>query len=169
MIRRRLFVLVGIALLAPVALGAISLSSASAGTGMSLSIGKPAVQSRLLVTVPVTVVCAPLTDMTLVDSVSVTIEQASGRTISSGFGTVTGGPFSMQQSNPPFLSCDGVTPNSVAVSVLPSQGSGPFHGGPAILTVSAGHSAGTCVFPGFCQVTGTESAQIGATSVNMAG
>jgi hypothetical protein len=167
MMRKRLLSLVGLALVAPVALGAIGMSSVSADTGITLTIGKPTLTDRLLVAVPVTVVCAPLPDTTLVDSVSVTVEQASRRTISSGTGTVMGGPGSFQPSNPPFLTCDGITPNKVSVSFLPTQGSGPFNVGKAIITVSAVHSAGSCSFPGFCQATGSESVQVGPTSVKL--
>jgi hypothetical protein len=55
------------------------------------------------------------------------------------------------------------------VQVLPDSGSGPFHGGSAIFTVQASHAAGTCEFPGFCQTTGVESAQLGPVQVRMGG
>jgi hypothetical protein len=136
---------------------------------MELTIGRPSLTARILMEVPATVVCDSLGgDQTLSDSVTVSVRQASGRTISTGSGHVAGGPFSVF-GGVPFLTCDGTTVNTVVVSVLPDAGSGPFHGGPAIITVDAGHSVGTCVFPGFCQTTGSESAHIGPTAINISG
>jgi hypothetical protein len=106
--------------------------------------------------------------MTLSDFVSVNLRQASGRDINTGSGVVAGGPFS-PYGGTAFLTCDGSTQNTVTVSVVPDSGSGPFHGGPAIMTASAYHAVGTCVFPGFCQTTAFETAQIGPTAINMSG
>jgi hypothetical protein len=131
-----------------------------------MTVGKPTVSARILVTVPVTVVCASLPDPnTALDQVSVSIEQASGRTtVSTGSGSVSGGPFS-PSGGQPFLTCDGSTQNIVVVKVLPDSGSGPFHTGLAIFTVNATHVSGSCT--PFCQATGSESAQFGPASVRM--
>src|SRR3954454_12175687 len=102
---------------------------------MEVSIGRPRLEARVLVDVPTTVVCQSLgSDTTLADSVTVRLRQASRRALSTGSGTVAGGPFS-PFGGVAFLTCDGSTHNTVTVSVLPDSGSGPFHGGPAILTV----------------------------------
>jgi hypothetical protein len=155
------------AALAPIGLAATSQAPAAfAENGMTLSVGTPALTSRTLLSVPVTVVCAPLTDPTLDDTVSVSVQQANGRSVSTGSTTVSGGPFSLSGDNP-FLTCDGVTKNVVTVSVLPDSGIGPFHGGGAIFTVQAFHSAGTCSF--FCQATSSESAKVGPTSIGIKG
>src|SRR6516164_10847585 len=106
---RKVLSLLGVPLLALSALGLGSASQASAQSDMSLTIGKPTVTSRLLVDVPVTIVCAPLSDPTISDDVSVSVQQASGRSISTGSASVFAGPYSMNQSNPPFLTCDGTT------------------------------------------------------------
>lgn len=139
----------------------------AAQPGMTITVGAATLTNRILVTVPVTIVCAPLTDpSTALDDVSVSIEQASGRTVSTGSGEVSGGPFS-NSGGQPFLTCDGSTQNIVAVIVLPGSGSGPFHGGPAIFTISATHASGSCT--PFCQETGSESAQFGPASVSIKG
>jgi len=165
--RRRVLSLVGLAFLAPFALVAAAIPSASAQPSMTITVGKPTLAARILVTVPVTIVCAALPDpSTALDEVSVSIEQASGRTVSTGSGEVSGGPFS-PSGGQPFLTCDGSTQNIVAVTVLPASGSGPFHGGPAIFTISATHASGSCT--PFCQETGSESAQFGPASVSIGG
>ena len=165
--RRRVLSLAGLAFLAPFAFVAAAIPSASAQPGMTMTVGKPTLAARILVTVRVTIVCAALPDPnTFADDVSVSIEQASGRTISTGSGEVGGGPGS-PFGGQPFLTCDGSTQNVVAVKVLPASGSGPFHGGPAIFTITAGHASGSCT--PFCQVTGSESAQFGPASVSIGG
>jgi hypothetical protein len=106
--RRRVLSLVGLAIVAPLALVATGIPSASAQPSMTITVGKPTVTARILVTVPVTIVCASLPDPnTAEDDVSVSIEQASGRTtVSTGSGSVDGGPFS-PSGGQPFLTCDG--------------------------------------------------------------
>jgi hypothetical protein len=143
--------------------------SAAATSGLDVSVGRPSLEARLLVEVPTTVVCQSLGgDTTLVDSVTVSLWQASGRDISTGSGRVQGGPFSLSGGTA-FLTCDGSTQNRVVVSVLPDSGSGPFHGGPAVITVDASHAVGTCMFPGFCQTTASESDHIGPSSIKISG
>jgi len=164
--RRRVLSLVGLAIAAPLALVATGIPSASAQPSMTITVGKPTVTARILVTVPVTIVCASLPDPnTAEDDVSVSIEQASGRTtVSTGSGSVDGGPFS-PSGGQPFLTCDGSTQNIVVVKVLPDSGSGPFHTGLAIFTINARHVSGSCM-PS-CQETGSESARFGPASVRM--
>jgi len=163
---RRLLSVMGLIVLAQLALSATGLPSASADSGMTVALGQPTLTSRLLVTVPVTVVCDPLSDPTYSDDVYVSIQQASGRSVSTGSGRVDGGPQSMGPSAPVFT-CDGTTQNAISVSVVPDIGSSPFHGGPAIFQVYASHSAGTCSY--YCVVTATESGHVGPISVNLKG
>ena len=160
---------VGVAsLVVPVGVAAVADSpSAFADTGMTLSVGSPTLTSRLLLSVPVTIVCSPTSDPTLSDYLSVSIQQAYGRTVSTGSATMGGGPFSVYGGNP-FLNCDGVTSNQITVNVLPDRGSRPFHGGAAIITVDASHSAGTCEFFS-CQVTGSDDAEVGPSSITIKG
>jgi hypothetical protein len=164
--RRRVLSVVGLAFLAPLALVAAAIPSASAQPGMTMTVGKPTLAARILVTVRVTIVCAALPDSSIGDDVSVSIVQASGRTVSTGSGEVGGGPFTVFGGQP-FLTCDGSTQNIVAVTVFPASGSGPFHGGPAIFTIRAAHSSGSCT--PFCQETGGESAQFGPASLSIGG
>lgn len=162
--RRTVSRALGLAFLVPVGLFAVGAGPASADSGMTLSVGSMTLSARVLLTVPVTVVCAPLSDPnTFADDVSVTVQQASGRSIVTGSGEVGGGsgsPF----GGGPFLTCDGSTQNTVNVQIVPST---PFHGGPAIVTVSALHASGSC--DPFCQITGSESASLGPTKMNIKG
>ena len=107
---------------------------------------------------PVTVVCDSLglTDA-IGDFVSLTLQQASGRDITVGTGSL-GAPFAFPGA-PAFLTCDG-TGHTVVVPVLPDAGEGPFHGGAAVITsINARHSEGSGCDPsqGFCSETATES------------
>jgi hypothetical protein len=128
------------------------------------------VTNRLLVSVPVQVVCDEIGnpgDITLGDTVSVTVSQANGKSVSSGTGSVSAGPTSMYNpGSPGFLTCDGSTVNTVTV---PVQGTGPFHGGGAVVSVSTYHSVGTCYFPGYCPPTAYEQGSIGPIAVSLKG
>jgi hypothetical protein len=160
----RPFRALGVACLLPVGLLAAGASSASADPGMTVAVGTSTLTARVLLTVQVVVVCDPLLDPnTFSDSVSVTVQQASGQSIITGSGQVAGGsgsPF----GGGGFLTCDGSTQNLVDVNIVPSA---PFHGGPAIFTVSASHTTGSC--NPFCQITGSESARLGPTSMKIKG
>jgi hypothetical protein len=79
-------------------------------------------------------VCDPLGDPTVSDIVSVCIQQASGQTVSTCSGELSGVPFTMFNS-PLFLTCDGTTQNAVVVSVLPEMRS-PLIGTPTGQTPS---------------------------------
>jgi hypothetical protein len=76
-----------------------------------LTVGAPIrVTNRLLVPVPIQVVCQPIGnpgEITLNDSVSVSLSQANGQSVSTGSAMVSSGPFSPQ--NPPVLGCLPVT------------------------------------------------------------
>jgi hypothetical protein len=147
------------------------LPSAGATEAMTVTVGSPVqITDRLMVTVPVQVVCAPIGnpgDITTSDTVTVSLSQANGRSVSHGTATVSAGPSSPYNPNSPgFLTCDGATVNPVTLQVL---GSGPFHGGGAIISVTAAHSVGTCIFPGYCPADASESASVGPMGVNLQG
>lgn len=99
--------------------------------GMTISVGSPvSLQNRLLVSVPVTVSCvAPIAidpTITFPGSISVTIQQAAGKSVSTGFGGVE-----LDSCSP--------TPQTFVIQVTPSPGpaaASPFHGGPAIASAS---------------------------------
>ena len=138
---------------------------------LTLTIGTPIqVTNRLLVSVPIQVVCEPIGnpgDITLNDSVSVSLSQANGKSVSTGSAMVSSGPFSPQNpTGTGLFTCDGSTVNTLTIHVL---GNGTFHGGGAILTASAFHSVGTCVFQGFCQSSGNESASVGPVGIQLRG
>ena len=106
-----------------------SAAGGGGGTGITVTIGKATLQGRLLATVPVTITCAaPLAGTAVFGSVQVTIEQASGRDISTGSGGVS------------FSVCP-ATPQTINVLVTPDlfpTPSTPFHGGTAIVSAFAG-------------------------------
>jgi hypothetical protein len=132
---------------------------AGADPGITATPGAPVkLQDRVVVNVPVTVVCDSL-GLTegIGDFVGLTLQQASGRDITTGTGSL-GAPFAFPGA-PAFLTCDG-TGNTVVVPVLPDAGEGPFHGGGAVITsINARHSEGSGCDPsqGFCSETAHES------------
>src|SRR5262249_14279191 len=128
------------------------------------------VTNRLLVSVPIQVVCQPIGnpgDITLNDSVSVSLSQANGNSVSTGSAMVSSGPFSPQNpTGTGMFTCDGSTVNQLTLQDL---GNSTFHGGGAILTASAFHSVGICIFQDFCQSSGNESASVGPVAVQLRG
>ncbi len=113
---------------------------------MTISLGSPALSSRIAVTEPVTVSCSPFDPGLVVydQSVTVSVEQASGRSIATG----SGNGYSA-------FPCDG-SQTTVPVTVLGDPSGPPFHGGSAVISASAQASAGTpcgfepgCYFPPF--------------------
>ena len=161
--KRRLWSSVFVAALVGIA-ATFALSSPAGAAGMSVTVGSPIqVANRLLVTVPVNVVCDPLDGTPIADNVSVQIEQVNGKSVSSGQATLSGGPASPVRGDT-FLTCDGTTVNTLNVKIV---GSGPFHGGGAIVSASASHAVGSCTF--FCTTTASESASPGPTPVNLRG
>lgn len=95
---------------------------AQADPGVTVTIGSTAtLQSRVLLTVPITVTCDPVGDFFSMSFVSV--EQASGTRIASGSGFIS------------TLTCDSA-PHTYQVSVLAGASGPPFHGGSAIASAS---------------------------------
>jgi hypothetical protein len=135
---------------------------AAASPGITVSVAPQAtLTSRVVVSVPVRVVCDSLgLSDNIGDYLSVTVQQASGRSLSTGTGAV--GSVNPFPGAPSLFTCDGSTQNAVTVPVVPSAGSGPFHGGPAVITtLYARHSEGSgcTTFPGgggFCSQTAND-------------
>ena len=102
---------------------------ADATTTMTIVVGDPiTLQNKLLVTVPITITCpAPLAAGFMPGFVNVTVEQASGKSVSHGSGGVS------------LVACD-TTPQSFLVQVTPDVlpvASSPFHKGSAILMANS--------------------------------
>ena len=126
-----------VSVVALVAMLPLTASAAGGGggssNGMTITIGSPiTLQSRLLVTVPVTVTCvAPISvDPTLTQPgfIGVTVEQASGSAVAIGSGGTE-----LDRCSP--------TPQTFLVQVTPNFGptnGPPFHGGPAIVSAAGG-------------------------------
>jgi hypothetical protein len=156
-------------IVAVAALLLVGLNAASAdadASAVTVNVGATAtLTDRLLVAVPVTVVCAPLPNTPVGDLVFVEVTQAAGQNVSRGSGRIGG------MSPEIFLICDGSTPNNVVVSVLPDVGSGPFHGGAAIVTAFAQHdTAEVCdFFPGCFFNRQSESGTSGPVRVKLRG
>jgi len=125
--RFRLAAVIGCAVM----LATVSASAASAATN-TITFGSGKVTSRVLISLPVTIVCDPLQGTAQQSFVTVILQQANGKQVSSGQGTAD----AFSGSAAPFLTCDGVTQNTVVVQLTPNQGSGPFHGGGAIVSAA---------------------------------
>jgi hypothetical protein len=152
--------LAGVGLLPSVAFA----GSANADSNLTATLGRATLTARLLVNVPVDVVCAPLGGTYVVtDSVMVSVQEASGKTVSSGSGQVAGGYF---YGRPALFTCDGSTTNVVTVPVLPDTGSGAFHKGMAIVTVNVFHSTDNCEYGG-CGGGGSAGAVIGPEALKI--
>lgn len=111
---------------------AFAAGGAGGGTGISVSIGTATLQDRILVTVPVTIQCAaPLADQPIgFGFVNVSVQQAFGTSVAHGSGGIA-------------LSSCPSAPMTVNVPVTPDlypTPSAPFHGGPAVVSASAGAS-----------------------------
>lgn len=130
----------------------LSVTSADAATN-TVTIGSVTLVNRVMVEVPVTVVCDPF--QADYGDVSVFVTQANGRQVATGSSYLESFP-----PEPLLLTCDGVTQNHFVLDVFPDSGSPPFHGGPAI--ASAGFSVTS--FSG-----GSESGSTGYTSVTIRG
>jgi hypothetical protein len=138
--------------------------SATADSNLTASVGSATLTAHLLVDVPVKVVCAPLGGSYVVsDMVSVTIQEAVGKAVSSGSAQVTGGSF---YGTPALFTCDGTTQNRVTVPVLPATGSGPFRKGKAIVTVNVSRSTDNCPYGG-CGGGGAASDVIGPEAIKI--
>jgi hypothetical protein len=140
-------------------------ASAARATTNTITVGSNATLShRLLISVPVTVVCDPLADSFIDASVTVSVQQANGRQIA----TASGSLFSSATTN--LLTCDGVTQNHLVVQATPNASGPPFHGGAAFVTASFevdyGLLFGGC---GCFQITGTDSGSSPITQVSLSG
>lgn len=120
----------------------------------TVAIGSVAsVTAKIAVAVPVTVVCDPLTDPGIASTVAVSVQQASGKQISTASGSVFAGPGLAGT----MLICDGTTENHVVVQALPDEGSGPFKGGPAFVTARFTYQSGFSCGNGCYFTTGSET------------
>ena len=138
--------------------------SAQADSNLTATVGKATLTARILIDVPVDVVCAPLGGTYVVtDLVSVSIQEAVGKSVSSGSGQVAGGSM---YGGPALFTCDGSTVNVVTVPVLPAAGSGPFKNGKAIITVNVFHSTDNCQYGG-CGGGGSAGATIGPEAIKL--
>lgn len=140
------------ALVALVALlvGAVAPVSAATGGGgggggvVTVSLTRATLSARVMVTVDYAFVCPPISDYlnTNVTSAtygaSVSVDQASGRTIAHASGGTT------MPSLP--ATCDGTTVNHGSLSVVSSTV--PFHGGLAAVGISVSADDANCVFCG---------------------
>ena len=123
------------AIVAGLLLTAVSAAPADAATN-TITVGSVTLTNRVLVMVPVTVVCDPL-QATSVDSIlGVTVTQASGKAVA------TGETFPAPIPIP--FTCDSVTQNNLVIDVLPNPGSPPFHGGKAIVQASFSSFSPAC-------------------------
>ena len=121
------------------AVSAVTLALAGTAQAMTLAVGSPELTARIAVTVPVTVSCDPFSPSLTVFSQSITVrvEQAAGREIARGTGTL----FSSFPS-PLLFACDG-NAHELPVTVLADPAGPPFHGGKAIVSVNGSAEAGT--------------------------
>lgn len=139
--------------------------TAANADAMSISLGKPTLIGHVAISEPVTVSCSPLDPSLTVfgESVSVSVEQASGRSIAGGSGSAFGSPL--------LFPCDD-SDNTIAVNVAADTNGPPFKGGRAVFTASAGATAGTPV-PGcggcFTGPFVSENASVGPAALNLKG
>jgi hypothetical protein len=143
---------------------AISAGAASATTN-TVTVGSGTLTGRILITVPVTVVCDPLPGNYVDTNIGVTVQQANGKQVA----TASGGQFTVLPTPSP-LTCDGVTPNTVEIQARPDGGI-PFHGGTAFVTATFTYDTGYLVGGGCnCwQVTNSESGSSPITKVSLRG
>ena len=147
-------------------IAAVFASTAAADPGMAIGLGAPNLYSRVAITEPVTLSCSPFDPLlTLINErVTVSVEQAAGKAIAHGSGSV----FGSINSTLPFP-CDGVA-HTVSVNVVADPGGPPFHGGPAVYSAIADAQAGTPCFPGSTNcffIVADEAGNIGPTTVTM--
>ncbi len=98
-----------------IVLTAFSAVSASASTN-TLSIGSPiTLTDRVLVTIPMTIVCDPV-DSPFSSFIDFSLKQADGQSVSTASGEIF--------SSPPALICDGVTQNTTPLNLTWMRGYG---------------------------------------------
>jgi hypothetical protein len=144
---------------------AASLTVAGSASAMTATLGEADLIGRVAISVPVTVTCNAPSPGLLVfsQSVSVVVEQASGKQIARGTAGI-GGSF------PNLLfACDG-TQKTLSVSVLADPAGPPFHGGSAVMRVTATATAGVpfaCCPGSYGSPFETQTAVIGPTDVRL--
>ena len=132
---------------------AATVTPANAATNTIIIGASPTLTGRQLITVSITVVCDPLADTPFASGAWVSFRQTSGKQINTASGfteSFSGGPAA------PMLTCDGVTQNTAVVQALSDQGSGPFHGGPALVSAFFFYQTAISCGPGCFQTTGNE-------------
>lgn len=141
-----------LAALVALLVGAVAPASAAtgggggSGGGVSIGFSGATISARIQVNVAFTLVCVPVTSLANPDGVTaatygatVTVDQASGRTIAHASGG------DLMPSGQP-VTCDGTTVNNLSMSVLSTNV--PFHGGSAIVGISVTTYDPACEFCG---------------------
>ncbi len=140
-------------------------AAAASAQAITVSVGAPSLSGRVAVTTPVTVSCTPFDpSLTLVsETINITVEQASGRSIAHA----VGGTSAFFGSPLPFP-CDG-TQATIPVTSTADPSGPPFHGGSAVVTASAFAQAGIpCgVFPGCFQILASQTGSSAPTTVHL--
>jgi len=140
-------------------------AAAASAQAITVSVGAPSLSGRVAVTTPVTVSCTPFDpSLTLgFESINVTIEQASGRSIARG----VGGTSAFLGSQMVFPCDDTQSTSPVTISADPSGP--PFHGGTAVITATAMAQAGIlCGFgPNCFQPIASQTGSSGPTTVHL--
>jgi hypothetical protein len=93
--------------------------------------------------------------------VSVSVQQASGKDIAFGSGSLFGGLTAMGLPTPLFA-CDEAE-HSVTVPVSANTGGPPFHGGHVVINASASAAAGQPCFPGSTNCFSNTISQLAST------
>jgi hypothetical protein len=133
-------------LFAAFATGLALVPTVASASGLTVSAGQGSLTGKVVMTVPVTVTCSSpfwdqATQQLVEESVQVSVEQAAGQQIAHGYGAF----FAMVPNSLP-LQCDGQTV-TLPVTVLADPAGPPFHGGSAVVTVTADMDAGTSCGP----------------------
>ena len=145
-------------------LAAATATPANAATN-TISVGSPGtLTNRLLITVSVTIVCDPLPNTPDESGAVVSLQQAAGRSVNTASGRVDN---AFSGPNAPFLTCDGVTQNTVVIQAVPDSGSGPFHGGPALVSASFFYETGISCGPGCFEPTNDEGGSTPWLSISL--
>lgn len=123
-------------------------AGAPVASAMTIRAGDPTLVDRVALTVPVSVSCSPFDPAYSLysTSVSVSVQQPSGKDIANGWGYVAGG-FATMGSPSLLFACDDVE-HSVTVPVSVNAAGPPFHGGHAVVNATAWASAGQPCYPG---------------------
>jgi len=150
---------------------ATAFASFTAGAdAMTIHVGDPTLIGRVALSVPVSVSCTPFdASYTLFStSVSVSVQQPSGKDIAFGSGFLSGGALGMGQPSVLFA-CDAAE-HSVTVPVSANTAGPPFHGGHVVVSATASAAAGQPCFPGSTNCffnTISQSATTGPSEVHL--